>query len=123
MAERPLYRLIMPESFSPKLDPQGLMTAVVQDARTRSVLMVAHMNPDALDATRQTGLATFWSRSRAELWEKGATSGNRLRVRDLRVDCDGDAVLLLVEPEGPACHTGATSCFHRRLAEDGAVPV
>lgn len=109
--------------FTPKLDPQGLFVAVVQDAATRGVLMVAHMNADALAATRATGLATFWSRSRAMLWEKGATSGNRLRVMDVRVDCDSDAVLLLVEPEGPACHTGAISCFHRRLSEAGLEPL
>lgn len=109
--------------FTPKLDPQGLFTAVVQDATTRGVLMVAHMNAEALAATQATGLATFWSRSRGELWEKGATSGNRLRVAECRVDCDGDAVLLLVEPEGPACHTGAISCFHRRLTERGLEPV
>lgn len=113
----------MPTSFTPKFDPQGLLTAVVQDATTRGVLMVAHMTADALAATRATGLATFWSRSRGEVWEKGATSGNRLRVVDLRVDCDSDAVLLLVEPEGPACHTGAISCFHRRLTDDGLEPV
>lgn len=113
----------MTSPFVPKLDRQGLLTAVVQDATTRGVLMVAHMNADALAATQATGLATFWSRSRGELWEKGATSGNRLRVIDCRVDCDGDAVLLLVEPEGPACHTGAISCFHRRLTAHGLEPV
>lgn len=109
--------------FTPKLDRQGLLTAVVQDATTRAVLMVAHMNPEALAATRESGWAIFWSRSRGELWEKGATSGNRLRVVECRVDCDGDAVLLLVEPHGPACHTGAISCFHRRLTPDGLEPV
>ena len=107
------------EPFIPKLDSQGLFTAVVQDRLTRAVLMVAHMTPAALAATRATGLATFWSRSRGELWVKGATSGNRLRVEELRVDCDGDAVLLLVQPEGPACHTGAISCFHRQLGPEG----
>ena len=110
-------------AFIPKLDRQGLFTAVVQDATTRAVLMVAHMNAEALAATRATGLATFWSRSRAELWEKGATSGNRLRVVECRVDCDGDAVLLLVDPEGPACHTGAISCFHRRWGDAGLEPI
>ncbi len=106
-----------------RFNADGLVTAVVQDALTRSVLMVAHMNAQAVAATRRTGLATFWSRSRGELWEKGATSGNRLRVADMRVDCDGDAVLLLVRPEGPACHTGATSCFFRRATADGLEPV
>ncbi len=113
----------MDEPFRPKYNTDGLLTAVVQDTATRAVLMVAHMNEEALRRTRVNGLATFWSRSRGELWEKGATSGNRLRVVELRVDCDGDAVLLLVEPEGPACHTGATSCFFRRLAGDRAEPV
>ena len=113
----------MATPFTPKLDPQGLFTAVVQDATTRAVLMVAHMNAGALAATQRTGLATFWSRSRGELWEKGATSGHRLRVREVRVDCDGDAVLLLVEPDGPACHTGALSCFYSRLSDEGLKPV
>lgn len=113
----------MPEPFTPKLDSQDLFTAVVQDATTRAVLMVAHMNSDALAATQESGLATFWSRSREELWEKGATSGNRLRVLEVRVDCDQDAVLLLVEPEGPVCHTGAISCFYSRLTDKGLEPV
>jgi phosphoribosyl-AMP cyclohydrolase len=90
---------------------RDLLTAVVQDASTGQVLMVAHMNREAYEATLVSGRATFWSRSRDRLWEKGETSGNTMRVVGVRVDCDGDAVLLLVEPAGPACHTGAVSCF------------
>ncbi len=98
-------------------DEHGLITAVVQDARTNQVLMVAWMNADALRLTEQTGEAHFWSRSRGELWHKGATSGNTMHVVELRVDCDADTLLLLVNPAGPACHTGETSCFYRRLKE------
>ena len=98
-------------------DEHGLITAVVQDATTNAVLMVAWMNSDALRLTEQTGEAHFWSRSRGELWRKGATSGNVMRVVELRVDCDEDTLLLRVDPAGPACHTGATSCFYRTLEE------
>jgi phosphoribosyl-ATP pyrophosphohydrolase/phosphoribosyl-AMP cyclohydrolase len=94
-------------------DDDGLVPAIVQDQRTGRVLMVAYMNEAALAATRATGEATFWSRSRRSLWKKGETSGNVMRVRQLLVDCDADTVLLLVEPAGPACHTGASSCFFR----------
>ena len=92
-------------------DADGLIPAIVQDADTGQVLMLAYMNQDAIDATEQTGLVTFWSRSRAELWEKGATSGNRLRLRDMHADCDGDTLLVRVDPTGPACHNGTVSCF------------
>jgi phosphoribosyl-ATP pyrophosphohydrolase/phosphoribosyl-AMP cyclohydrolase len=92
-------------------DDRGLVPCVVQDHRTGEVLTVAYMNADALRRTRETGEMHFWSRSRAELWHKGATSGNTQRLRALRVDCDGDALVALVEPAGPACHTGARSCF------------
>jgi phosphoribosyl-AMP cyclohydrolase len=98
-----------------KWDERGLMTTVVQDARTNEVLMVAWMNAEALRLTRETGEAWFWSRSRSELWRKGETSGHVLRVRDLRADCDGDTLLLRVDPAGPACHTGARSCFFQPL--------
>ncbi len=98
-------------------DERGLITAVVQDATTQQVLMVACMNADALRLTEQTGEAHFWSRSRGELWHKVATSGNVMRVVELRVDCDADTLLLRVDPAGPACHTGATSCFYRTLKE------
>lgn len=98
-----------------RFDDRGLIAAVVQDAATGEVLMVAWMNDEALHLTQTTGEPHFWSRSRGELWHKGATSGNVQRVREIRYDCDGDALLLLVEPAGPACHTGARSCFYRTL--------
>ncbi|MFN3762504.1 MAG: phosphoribosyl-AMP cyclohydrolase [Anaerolineae bacterium] len=97
----------------------GLVVAVVQDVATGDVLMVAWMNEEALRRTLETRQAHFWSRSRRELWHKGATSGNRLHVREIRIDCDGDALLLRVEPEGPACHTGQRSCFFRRVEIEG----
>jgi phosphoribosyl-AMP cyclohydrolase len=87
----------------------------VQDATTQQVLMVAYMNRESLAQTLQTGEAVFWSRSRNALWHKGATSGNIQRVRDIRVDCDADTLLLLVDAAGPACHTGEVSCFYRTL--------
>ena len=110
-------------SLSPKYDAVGLITAVVTDASTGEMLMVAHMNAAALAATLDSGEATFWSRSRAALWKKGETSGNVLRVVEVRVDCDQDAVWLRVEPAGPACHTGARSCFYRRVEDGALVPV
>lgn len=101
----------------PKFGPDGLVAAIAQDATTREVLTLAYMNREAWEATLRTRRATFWSRSRQELWEKGATSGNTLHVRDIKLDCDQDAVLLLVDPAGPACHTGATSCFFEDVTE------
>ena len=98
-----------------KFDERGLITAVVQDAQTLQVLMVAWMNADSLRLTQETGEAHFWSRSRQELWHKGGTSGNVQRVRELRYDCDGDTLLLLVDPAGPACHTGEQTCFFRKI--------
>ncbi|GAB4574910.1 MAG: hypothetical protein Kow0077_23820 [Anaerolineae bacterium] len=98
-----------------KWNDQGLIPAVVQDAGTGMVLMVAWMNAEALRLTRETRQAHFWSRSRRELWRKGATSGNTLDVVEIYVDCDEDVLLLKVNPAGPACHTGATSCFFRKL--------
>ena len=98
-------------SPGPRFDADGLVPAVVQDATTGSVLMLAYMNEEAWQRTVRSGRAWFWSRSRAELWEKGATSGNRMAVTEIRLDCDVDAVLLRVDPAGPACHTGETSCF------------
>ena len=94
-----------------KWDERGLIPAIVQDATTSQVLMLAYMNAEALRLTLETGEAHFWSRSRQELWHKGATSGNVQRVREVRVDCDADTLLLLVDPAGPACHTGEVSCF------------
>jgi phosphoribosyl-AMP cyclohydrolase / phosphoribosyl-ATP pyrophosphohydrolase len=93
----------------------GLIPVVVQDDQTGEILMMAYMNAKALDRTIRTGEAHFFSRSRKALWHKGATSGHTQRVKEIRVDCDQDALLLRVEPDGPACHTGAPSCFYRRL--------
>jgi phosphoribosyl-AMP cyclohydrolase / phosphoribosyl-ATP pyrophosphohydrolase len=96
-----------------KFDDHGLITTVVQDDDTNEVLMVAHMNAESLAKTLQTGETWFWSRSRRELWHKGATSGATQRVVDIRLDCDGDALLVRVNPNGPACHTGERACFFR----------
>jgi phosphoribosyl-AMP cyclohydrolase / phosphoribosyl-ATP pyrophosphohydrolase len=105
-----------------RFDDRGLIPAVCVDRERGAVLMLAWMNREALAATLASGAATFWSRSRGELWEKGATSGNRLFVREVRLDCDGDALLLVVEPLGPACHTGKPSCFFRPIAAGDAPP-
>jgi phosphoribosyl-ATP pyrophosphohydrolase/phosphoribosyl-AMP cyclohydrolase len=94
-------------------DERGLVPCVVQDWSSGEVLTLAYMNEEALQRTRETGELHLWSRSRAELWHKGATSGNTQAVRALRLDCDGDALLALVDPAGPACHTGERTCFHR----------
>ncbi|WP_425594400.1 phosphoribosyl-AMP cyclohydrolase [Qipengyuania xiamenensis] len=102
----------------PKFDDKGLLSAVVTDAETGAVLMVAFMDQEALSATQQTGEAHFHSRSRGKLWKKGESSGNVLKVEEMLVDCDQDAIVLRCRPAGPTCHTGATSCFYRRL-EDG----
>ena len=107
-------------ALDPRYDAAGLITAVVTDAADGTLLMVAHMNADALAATLATGEATFWSRSRGRLWRKGESSGNVLHVVEARIDCDQDAVWLRVEPAGPACHTGSRSCFYRRI-EGGAL--
>ena len=101
-------------------DPQGLVPCVVQDWSTGEVLTLAYMNEEALRRTRDTGELHLWSRSRGEQWHKGATSGNVQAVRALRLDCDGDTLLALVEPAGPACHTGERTCFHRGELEPGA---
>jgi phosphoribosyl-ATP pyrophosphohydrolase/phosphoribosyl-AMP cyclohydrolase len=94
-----------------KYGPDGLVVGVIQDALTRRVLMVGYLNEESLDLTRRTGRVHFWSRSRAELWEKGATSGNYLDVVSIETDCDSDALLITANPTGPTCHTGACSCF------------
>lgn len=104
--------------FLPKFDDRGLLTAIAVDSVSKDILMVAFMNAEALDKTRETGLAHFYSRSRGRLWCKGETSGHFLRLEEMLVDCDQDALVLMVRPEGPACHTGATSCFYRRLEGD-----
>jgi phosphoribosyl-AMP cyclohydrolase len=106
-----------------RYDQAGLAPCIAQDAATREVLMVAYADAVALAATLETGEAHFWSRSRRELWHKGATSGNVLRVVCARLDCDHDAVLLEVEPAGPACHTGAVSCFRDEASGGAAVVV
>jgi phosphoribosyl-ATP pyrophosphohydrolase/phosphoribosyl-AMP cyclohydrolase len=102
-----------------QFDEQGLIPAIVQHARSGEVLMLGYMNETALRQTLETELVTFWSRSRQSLWQKGETSGNLLRLVDLRQDCDGDTLLVLAEPAGPTCHTGQPTCFHRRL--DGEI--
>jgi phosphoribosyl-ATP pyrophosphohydrolase/phosphoribosyl-AMP cyclohydrolase len=100
-----------------KFDDRGLVPAIVQDWRDGTVLMVAYMNREALEKTLGTGIVHFWSRSRQSLWEKGGTSGNRQRVRDIFVDCDYDTLLITVTPDGPACHTGEQSCFFHRVSD------
>jgi phosphoribosyl-AMP cyclohydrolase len=106
------------DAFLPKFDSTGLLSAVVQHAETGEVLMVAFMDREALDATRATGFAHFHSRSRGRLWKKGESSGHVLAVEAILVDCDQDALVLKVRPAGPACHTGARSCFYRGLEDD-----
>lgn len=108
--------------LNPKFDADGLLTAIAVDAVSGEPLMVAFMNDEALRLTLETREATFWSRSRGRLWKKGETSGNVLRVVEARIDCDQDALWLRCEPAGPACHTGADSCFFRRIEGDRLVP-
>lgn len=114
-ASQPVYQSTsLPTGL--RWDDRGLITAVVQDAASGQVLMVAWMNAAALDRTLATGETYFWSRSRGELWHKGATSGNTQRVAGIWADCDGDTLLVQVEPAGPACHTGEVSCFFRMIS-------
>ena len=108
-------------AFMPRFDSAGLVTAVVLDSVSSRLLMVAHMDAEAIAQTRATGLAHFHSRSRGRLWMKGESSGHVLKVVEIRVDCDQDALELRVEPAGPACHTLAPSCFYRRLTSEGAL--
>ena len=98
-----------------KFDQYGLIPAIVQNAESKEILMVAWMNAEAFRLTKETSKAHFWSRSRNELWLKGATSGNFMYVRQILVDCDADTLVLMVEPAGPACHTGERSCFYREV--------
>jgi phosphoribosyl-AMP cyclohydrolase len=109
--------------FAPRFDTHGLVTAVAVDARSREVLMVAHMNAEALAKTLETGEAHYYSRSRGKLWRKGETSGEVQKLVEVRTDCDQDAILLVVEQtgRGAACHTGRVSCFYRRVAPDGTL--
>jgi phosphoribosyl-AMP cyclohydrolase len=102
-------------ALMPKYDANGLVTVVVTAADNGDVLMVAHMNADALAATMESGEATFWSRSRARLWKKGESSGHVMSVVEMRIDCDQDAIWIKADPAGPACHTGEASCFYRRI--------
>ena len=104
-----------------KFDEKGLIPAVVQDKNTKEVLMVAYMNEETLKMTLQTKKATFFSRSRNEVWVKGATSGNFMNVDSVKVDCDGDTLVVFVQPDGAACHTGNRSCFYRRIEGDSLV--
>lgn len=118
------------DRFQPRFDAQGLITAVVTDARDNALLMVAYMNAEALRLTQETGFAHFWSRSRGKLWKKGETSGETLQVSEILTDCDQDVVQLKATPQGKgaACHTGRKSCFYRRvegtrLVFTGAAPM
>ncbi len=105
----------------PKFDSNGLLTAVAVDHGTNALLMLAHMNREALDRTLDTGFAHFFSRSRGKLWMKGESSGHVLKIVEIRVDCDQDALELRVEPAGPACHTLAPTCFYRRITREGSL--
>ncbi len=108
--------------LDPKWDAAGLVTAVASDEATGELLMLAHMDAEALAATLASGEAHFHSRSRGRLWKKGEESGNILRVVEMRIDCDQDAIWLKVEPAGPACHTGERSCFYRRITGERLIP-
>lgn len=101
-----------------RFDERGLVPTIVQDAETRQVLMMAYMNAESLRRTIELGETVFWSRSRQEYWHKGATSGNVQQVSEIAVDCDGDTLLVQVQPAGPACHTGAVSCFYRTISRE-----
>ena len=107
--------------FQPRFDADGLIPAIVTDARDGTLLMFAHLNREALRKTRETGLAHFWSRARKALWKKGETSGEMLEVREVLTDCDQDVLQIKAVPQGrgAACHTGRRSCFYRRLVKDG----
>jgi len=102
-----------------KYDANGLLTAVVTDVADGAVLMVGHMNAEALTKSRETGTAVFFSRSRQRLWQKGESSGHFLKIIEIRIDCDQDAVWIIAKPEGPTCHTGERSCFYRRVTPEG----
>src|SRR6056297_798274 len=106
------------EKINFKYNEQGLMPAVVQDYQTKEVLMVAYVNEESLNMSLKLGETVFYSRSREELWHKGETSGNTQEIKEIYYDCDQDTILFMVDPAGPACHTGAYSCFYRKMAED-----
>ena len=105
--------------LDPKYDANGLVTVVVTDAADGTVLMVGHMNAEALATSRETGTAVFFSRSRQRLWQKGESSGHFLHIVEMRVDCDQDAIWIMARPDGPTCHTGERSCFYRRVTDSG----
>lgn len=105
--------------LDPKYGADGLITAVVTDVADSAVLMVGHMNAEALAKSRETGKAVFFSRSRQRLWQKGESSGHFLKIIEMRIDCDQDAVWIIAEPQGPTCHTGERSCFYRTITPDG----
>ena len=107
------------QALDPKFDANGLVTAVVTDAADGAVLMVGHMNAEAIAKSRDTGTAVFFSRSRQRLWQKGESSGHFLNIVEMRIDCDQDAILIIAEPQGPTCHTGERSCFYRRITSAG----
>lgn len=107
--------------LTPRYNAEGLIPAIAQDGASGAVLMLAWMNAEALRLTLETGMATYWSRSRQALWRKGETSGHGQKVMEVRLDCDQDAILLIVEQTGPACHTGARSCFYRRADAAGGL--
>lgn len=111
------------KAFIPKFDAQGLITGIAVDSASKDILMVAFIDEEALAKTRETGLAHFHSRSRGRLWLKGETSGHFLRIEEIRVDCDQDVLIMMVRPEGPACHTGARSCFYRVLKDDELIRI
>jgi phosphoribosyl-AMP cyclohydrolase len=122
-AQSPLDKKTLEEGdeFAPRFDATGLIVCVTVEAKTREILMVAYMNPEALAKTLETGVAHYWSRSRKSLWRKGDTSGQVQKLLDIRVDCDQDSLLLEVEVggDGNACHTGRKTCFYRKLEPDG----
>ena len=107
------------QTLDPKFDANGLVTAVVTDAADGAVLMVGHMNAEAIAKSRETGTVVFFSRSRQRLWQKGESSGHFLNIVETRIDCDQDAILIIAEPQGPTCHTGERSCFYRRITSAG----
>jgi phosphoribosyl-AMP cyclohydrolase len=108
--------------LNPKYDAGGLLTVVVTDAADGVVLMVGHMNAEALQKSRETGTVHFFSRSRQRLWQKGESSGHFLHIVEIRIDCDQDAIWIIARPDGPTCHTGVRSCFYRRIGLDGLEP-
>jgi phosphoribosyl-AMP cyclohydrolase len=110
-------------TLDPKYDANGLVTAVITDEADGTVLMVGHMNAEALAKSMESQCVTFFSRSRQRLWQKGESSGNVLHIVEMRIDCDQDAIWIIARPQGPTCHTGARSCFYRKVTDGGLEPV